>query len=163
MFCIASILIKKNSFEHLCDAAISARWKDRKAPDLIPEYKINYTELVNAIKRPKLSEPKFQKVESEKHRWGKLLINDVNFFLENKISSQLLFNFEIHLQEKSYNRVLFSINNFSYKPYLRFRLAFLLNPRVDLHTPKIVIIQFHTSSVWKTACHTIFIQIQKII
>ena len=122
MFCIArgtklsfDSWLKKNSFEHLCDTAISARWKDRKAPDLIPEYKINYTELVNAVKRPKLSEPKLQKVESEKHRWGKLLINDVKFFLENKISSQLLFKFEIHLQEKSCNRVLFPINNFSYK------------------------------------------------
>ena len=36
-------------------------------------------------------------------------------------------------------------------------------PRVDLHTPKMLIIQFHTSSVWKTVCHTIFIQFQKII
>ena len=30
--------------------------------------------------------------------------------------------------------------------------------RVDLHTPKMVIIQFHASSVWKNACHTVFIQ-----
>ena len=37
------------------------------------------------------------------------------------------------------------------------------NARVDLHIPKILIIQFHTSSVWKNACHTIFIQFWKMI
>ena len=36
-------------------------------------------------------------------------------------------------------------------------------PRVDLHTTKMVIIQFHTSSVWKNACHTIFIQFLKMV
>ena len=39
----------------------------------------------------------------------------------------------------------------------------LQSTRVDLHTPKIVIIQFHTSSVWKNACHTIFIQFLKMV
>ena len=34
--------------------------------------------------------------------------------------------------------------------------------RVELHTPKKLIIQFHTSSVWETACHTIFLQIRKM-
>ena len=35
--------------------------------------------------------------------------------------------------------------------------------RVDLHTPKMLIIQFHTSSVWENACHTIFIQFLKMV
>ena len=35
--------------------------------------------------------------------------------------------------------------------------------RVDLHTPKMLIIQFHTSSVWKIARHTIFIQFLKMV
>ena len=35
--------------------------------------------------------------------------------------------------------------------------------RVDLHTPKMLIIQFHTSSVWENACHTIFIQFLKTV
>ena len=35
--------------------------------------------------------------------------------------------------------------------------------RVDLHRPKTVIIQIHTSNVWKSASHTIFVQFQKII
>ena len=40
----------------------------------------------------------------------------------------------------------------------------ILRPsRVDLHTPKMLIIQFHTSSVWENACHTIFIQFLKIV
>ena len=34
--------------------------------------------------------------------------------------------------------------------------------RVDLHTPKMLIIRFHTSSVWENACHTIFIQFSKM-
>ena len=33
--------------------------------------------------------------------------------------------------------------------------------RIDLHTPKTLIIQLHTSSVRKNACHTVFIQFQK--
>ena len=37
----------------------------------------------------------------------------------------------------------------------------VLYTRVDLHTPKMVIIQFHTSSVWKNACHKIFIHFRK--
>ena len=32
-------------------------------------------------------------------------------------------------------------------------------PRVDLHTPKMLIIQFHTSSVWENAYHRDFIQL----
>ena len=40
---------------------------------------------------------------------------------------------------------------------------FSLITRVDLHTPKMVIIQFHTSSVWKNVCHTIFIQFLKTV
>ena len=39
----------------------------------------------------------------------------------------------------------------------------LMHSRVDLHTPKMLIIQFHTSSVWKNACHTIFIQFLKMV
>ena len=38
-----------------------------------------------------------------------------------------------------------------------------LASRVDLHTPKMLIIQFHTSSVWENACHTIFIQFLKMV
>ena len=34
---------------------------------------------------------------------------------------------------------------------------------VDLRTPKLLIIQFHTSSVWKNACHTIFMQFLKMV
>ena len=33
--------------------------------------------------------------------------------------------------------------------------------RVDLHTPKMLIIQLHTSIVWKNGCHTVFKQFQK--
>ena len=46
-------------------------------------------------------------------------------------------------------------------------------PRLDLHkpkmlvlqfpTPKMLILQFHTSNVWENASHTIFLQFQKII
>ena len=35
--------------------------------------------------------------------------------------------------------------------------------RVNLHTPKILIIQFHTSSLWKNACHKIFIHFLKMV
>ena len=35
--------------------------------------------------------------------------------------------------------------------------------RVDLHTPKMLIMQFHTSSVWKNARHTTFIQFLKMV
>ena len=38
-----------------------------------------------------------------------------------------------------------------------------LHTRIDLPTPKTLIIQFHTSSVWKHACHTICIQFLKTI
>ena len=38
-----------------------------------------------------------------------------------------------------------------------------LDTRVDLHTPKMLIIQFHTSSVWKNTCHTTFIQFLKMV
>ena len=38
-----------------------------------------------------------------------------------------------------------------------------LRSRVDLHTPKMLIIQFRTSSVWENACHTIFIQFLKMV
>ena len=38
-----------------------------------------------------------------------------------------------------------------------------LTTRVDLHTPKMLIIQFHTSSVWENACHTIFIHFLKMV
>ena len=50
------------------------------------------------------------------------------------------------------------------RPGKSFLLSVLnsVESRVDLHTPKLVIIQFHTSSVWKNACHTIFIQFRKI-
>ena len=34
---------------------------------------------------------------------------------------------------------------------------------LQFHTPKMFIMQFHTSNVWKNATHTIFIQFQKII
>ena len=45
-----------------------------------------------------------------------------------------------------------------------FSTAAVVKPsRVDLHTPKMLIIQFHTSSVWKNACHTIFIQFLKMV
>ena len=47
-------------------------------------------------------------------------------------------------------------------PHLIFRVTFS-HPRVDLHTPKMLIIQFHTSSVWENACHTIFIQFLKMV
>ena len=40
---------------------------------------------------------------------------------------------------------------------------FPITTRVDLHTPKMLIIQFHTSSVWENACHTIFIQFLKMV
>ena len=33
--------------------------------------------------------------------------------------------------------------------------------RVDLHRPKMLIIQFHTLSLWKIACHTNFIHFCK--
>ena len=36
-----------------------------------------------------------------------------------------------------------------------------LYTRVDLHSPKMLIIQFHTSSAWENACHIIFVQFQK--
>ena len=39
----------------------------------------------------------------------------------------------------------------------------LSNSRVDLHPPKMLIVQFHTSSVWENACHTIFIQFLKMV
>ena len=42
-------------------------------------------------------------------------------------------------------------------------IATKLTSRVDLHTPKMLIIQFHTSSVWENACHTIFIQFLKMV
>ena len=43
------------------------------------------------------------------------------------------------------------------------RTSVLQISRVDLHTPKKLIIQFHTSSVWENACHTIFIQFLKMV
>ena len=35
--------------------------------------------------------------------------------------------------------------------------------RVDFHTSKILIIQFHPTSVWKNALHAIFVQFRKIV
>ena len=35
--------------------------------------------------------------------------------------------------------------------------------RVDIHPPKMLIIQFHTAIVWKNACHTIFVQFRKMV
>ena len=46
---------------------------------------------------------------------------------------------------------------------LRFFGIAVKGSRVDPHTPKMLIIQFHTSSVWKNACHTIFIQFLKMV
>ena len=36
-------------------------------------------------------------------------------------------------------------------------------PGLTFHTPKMLIIQFHASSVWRNACHTIFIQFLKMV
>ena len=35
--------------------------------------------------------------------------------------------------------------------------------RIDLHTTKKLIIQFHTSSAWKNACHSIFIEFREMV
>ena len=35
-------------------------------------------------------------------------------------------------------------------------------PRVDLHRPKMLMIQFHTLSLWKNASHTNFIHFRKM-
>ena len=40
--------------------------------------------------------------------------------------------------------------------------AYSLKPRVDLHRPKMLIIQFHTLSLWKNASHTNFINFCKM-
>ena len=55
------------------------------------------------------------------------------------------------------------IKNESYKKEVTHLLLGFTLARVDLHTPKMLIIQFHTSSVWENACHTIFIQFLKMV
>ena len=45
---------------------------------------------------------------------------------------------------------------------LRWTRRFLALPRVDLHRPKMLIIQFHTLSLWKNASHTSFIHFCKM-
>ena len=47
--------------------------------------------------------------------------------------------------------------------YFRTCKRILQQVRIDLHTPKLVIIQFHTSNVWKNVSHTIFIQFLKTV
>ena len=57
---------------------------------------------------------------------------------------------------------LFTLKTSQIELCFKFDENFKETARVDLHTPKMLIIQFHKSSWRENACHTIFIHLPKM-